>query len=104
MIRTLGPGCDGTGLGHLAGAPGVEGGKSSLSGSAALLKLLQQRNLVPQQTKCGHSCESCGGQRKLGGGRDRSVIAICSAHPGQLHDLAERHFCPSFLPTVLHIQ
>lgn len=64
MIRTLGPGSDGTGLGHLAGAPGVEGGKCSLSGSAALLKLLQQKNLVPQQTKCGHSCESCRGHEE----------------------------------------
>lgn len=103
MIRTLGPGSAGTGLGHLAGAPGVGGGKCFLSGTAELLKLLQQRNLAPQQS-VGTAVRAAGPTRKLGGGRDRSVIATCSAHPGQLHDLAERHFCPSFLPTVLHIQ
>lgn len=70
---------------------------------AELIKRCQQRNLALQQS-VGTAVRAAGATGRVGGGRDRSVTATCAAHPGQFHDLSERHFCPCFLPIVLNIQ
>lgn len=94
-------------LGSWAGLPSAALGKEVTSapdrGRAELLKRPLQRNPASQQS-IGTAVRAAGATGRVGGGRDRSVTATCTVHPGQLCDLSERHFCPFFLPTVLNIQ